>query len=41
MLTPANFELPGIEASMFDVNIEQVNFIQVTVVLDGKVKGTE
>lgn len=41
MLIPANIELPSVEVSLFDVNIKQVNFINVTFTSEGKVKDAE
>ena len=41
MLIPANLELSLIEASLFDVDVGQVNFINVTIMLDGGEKGTD
>jgi len=41
MLIPANLELPSIEVSLFDINIEQMNLINVTFVSEDEASDTE
>ena len=33
LLTPSKLQLPSIEAKLFDVTIEQMNIIKITVIL--------